>query len=163
MSSAYLGAGTLNAQLSERLARQERLRYRRAGKADIPAMTRIRLAVTENRLSDPGKITPQMYHDYLDRLGRGWVALLGDQVVGFAYADRPNAGVWALFVDPAYQGLGAGKVLLKMTVQWLFAEGAETVRLTTEVGTRAEGFYRAQGWQPGPVDAQGERSFLLRR
>ena len=40
---------------------------------DIPAMSAIRLAVGENKLRDPARITPQMYADYLALLGRGWV------------------------------------------------------------------------------------------
>lgn len=45
--------------------------FRPATVADIPAMSRIRLAVTENVLSDPSRVTEQMYRDYLEPLGRG--------------------------------------------------------------------------------------------
>jgi hypothetical protein len=47
---------------------------RQAEHRDIPAMSRIRLAVTENVLSNPARVTQQMYEDYLERSGRGWVA-----------------------------------------------------------------------------------------
>jgi hypothetical protein len=67
-----------------RLRLMPALTYFRAQPADIPAMSRIRLAVTENTLSDPGKVTLQMYHDYLQRLGRGWVCRSGRRIVGFA-------------------------------------------------------------------------------
>jgi hypothetical protein len=44
--------------------------FRRARPGDIAAMSAIRLAVTENVLSDHGKVTLQMYRDYMDMLGR---------------------------------------------------------------------------------------------
>lgn len=38
----------------------------RARQADIAAMSRIRLSVSENVLSDPARVTLQMYEDYLE-------------------------------------------------------------------------------------------------
>jgi len=122
------------------------LALRRATAADIPAMSRIRLAVRENTLSDPGRITEEMYRDYLDALGRGWVAELAGEIVGFAYADRGDGTIWALFVDPAREGLGAGRRLLRQAVDWLFEIGFDEVWLGTQPGTRADRFYAAQGW-----------------
>jgi len=54
---------------------------RRATRADIPAMSRIRLAVTENALRDPTRITVAMYEDYPERSGRGWVAEANGEIV----------------------------------------------------------------------------------
>jgi len=76
-----------------RLRATPALQYGRAQPADIPAMSRIRLAVTENMLSDPGKVTLQMYHDYLQQLGRGWVCRSGrggDNVVSSFIGDRKS-------------------------------------------------------------------------
>lgn len=42
---------------------------REANKADIPAMHRVRLAVRENALSDPTRITESDYLAALDTLG----------------------------------------------------------------------------------------------
>jgi hypothetical protein len=78
---------------------------RRATSADIPAMSRIRLSVTENALSDPSRITPAMYEDFLERSGRGWVIEQGSEIVAFCYADKINASIWALFVSPDQEGL----------------------------------------------------------
>ena len=50
-----------------------RVIFRQACLEDIPAMSKIRLAVTENALSDPSRITQQMYEDYL---GHGSVMIL---------------------------------------------------------------------------------------
>jgi GNAT superfamily N-acetyltransferase len=84
------------------------LKFRQAVIADIPAMTAIRLAVKENVLSNPERITRQMYEDYLERLGRGWVAEIDGVVVGFSYAEKADSSIWALFVLPDYEGRGVG-------------------------------------------------------
>lgn len=120
---------------------------RRATSADIPAMSRIRLAVTENALSDPARITTAMYEDFLDRSGRGWVAEARGTIVAFCYADHVDGAIWALFVQPGQEGRGLGKALLREATDWLFAAGHDCVRLTTGAGTRADRFYAAQGWR----------------
>jgi GNAT superfamily N-acetyltransferase len=123
---------------------------RRATHADIPAMSRIRLAVTENTLSDPARITTAMYEDFLERSGRGWVAEADGAIVAFCYADSVNASIWALFVQPGHEGQGLGKALLGQATHWLFETGHDRVRLTTGADTRADRFYAAQGWQREP-------------
>jgi len=139
------------------------LALRRATVADIPAMSRIRLAVRENALSNPARITEAMYRDYLDARGRGWVAQLAGEIVGFSYADRTDGSIWALFVDPAREGLGAGKRLLRLAVDWLFEIGFDEVRLGTEAHTRADRFYAAQGWTRGDMKDDVEVAYRLRR
>jgi ribosomal protein S18 acetylase RimI-like enzyme len=123
------------------------LEFRRATAADIPAMSAIRLAVRENALSDPGRITRQMYEDYLDRLGRGWVCERDGAVIGFSFAAREDNSIWALFVEPRHEGLGAGKRLLQLATDWLFAGGAQAISLSTAANTRADRFYLALGWR----------------
>ena len=137
--------------------------FRQATEADIPAMSRIRLAVRENVLSNPARVTRQMYVDYLDALGRGWVAELDGQVVAFSYADRTDGTIWALFTDPAREGLGAGKQLLRLAVDWLFGIGFEQVRLGTAANTRADRFYALQGWTREDMKDEIEVWFSLRR
>ncbi len=139
------------------------LTLRRATEADIPTLMRIRLAVRENRLSDPSRVTHAMYVDHLDRLGRGWVAELDGAIVGFSYASRTDASIWALFVDPRYEGLGAGKRLLRLAADWLFEIGNDEVCLGTEVDTRADRFYAAQGWTRGEMKDDVEVWYRLRR
>lgn len=114
--------------------------------ADIPAMSRIRLSVTENTLSNPAKVTQQMYQDYLDLLGRGWVCCNGKKIVGFAYASRDDASIWALFIQPGYEGRGIGRKLMGFAESWLFNIGAPAILLETGRGTRAERFYTEAGW-----------------
>ena len=138
------------------------LLLRRATHADIPAMSRIRLAVTENALRDPTRITVAMYEDYLERSGRGWVAEADGVIVGFCYADNVNASIWALFIQPGQEGRGLGKALLERAANWLFAQGHAQIRLTTGAGTRADRFYAAQGWRSAPVSAT-EIAYTLAR
>jgi GNAT superfamily N-acetyltransferase len=130
--------------------------------ADIPAMTRIRLAVVENALSDPARITHAMYVDYVEGRGRGWVAEADGTIVGFSCADGTDGSIWALFVDPAREGHGCGKALLREAVGWLFELGHAHVRLTTGAGTRADRFYAAQGWRRDGVDGK-DAVFTLAR
>jgi GNAT superfamily N-acetyltransferase len=132
--------------------------FRQANIDDIPAMSTIRLSVRENRLGDPARITRQMYVDYLERLGRGWVAELHGEIAGFCYADRQDASIWALFIAPEHEGRGCAKRLLALAVDWLFELGNDEVRLSTAANTRADRFYAAQGWirgaQAGAADVR---------
>lgn len=123
------------------------LHFRAAVAADIPAMSAIRLAVRENVLSNPALVTQQMYQDYLARLGRGWVCEVAHAVIGFYYADNTDGSIWALFVQPEWEGLGAGSQLLALAVEWLFAQGWDEIKLGTAANTRADRFYAAQGWR----------------
>lgn len=137
------------------------IQYRQANAGDIPAMSEIRLVVRENVLRDPAAITPRMYRDYLNTLGRGWVAELNGRIVGFSFADRQNDSIWALFVHPDFEGRGMAKVLLKRATDWLFAEGASRVVLGTSANTRADRFYAAQGWLRGEMRNEVEVEFVL--
>lgn len=130
---------------------------------DIPAMSSIRLAVRENILSNPARVTEQMYSDYLSILGRGWVAEADGQVVGFCYAERENSSIWALFISPDYEGRGLAKRLLNLAVDWLFELGKESVQLSTGVDTRADRFYAAQGWARGQVERDKDVSYTLNK
>lgn len=112
-------------------------------------------------MSEPGKVTLQMYHDYLEKLGRGWVCRSGRTIVGFAYASRDDASIWALFIQPGYEGLGIGRKLMGFAEDWLFDMGAPVVVLETGRGTRAERFYTEAGWT---ADAgAGQRNVVFRK
>lgn len=144
-----------------------RTTFRQAATADIPGMSFVRLAVRENRLSNPARITPVMYADHLGPRGRSWVGECEGRVVGFSAGALPSPGhdasIWALFVLPEYEGLGIGKQLLALAVEWLFAEGAPRIVLGTAVGTRAEAFYERLGWRRGAMRDGVEVEFSLGR
>jgi GNAT superfamily N-acetyltransferase len=139
------------------------LHFRPATLADIPAMAAIRLAVRENRLNNPARITTQMYVDYLERLGRGWVCEQNGEIIGFSNAALADGSIWALFVSPNKEGLGAGAPLLKLATDWLFEQGHQMVTLGTEANTRADRFYLAQGWARGEMKDEVEVFYTLRR
>jgi adenylate kinase family enzyme len=138
---------------------------RLATKDDIETMHRIRLAVRENRLSDPARVTPGDYRALLEGGGRGWVAVEGDRLLGFGMADRAKRNVWALFVAPGAEGRGVGRVLLASMTTWLLEAGGDRTSawlrpwLTTEPGTRAERLYRGTGWREVAVEPNGELRF----
>jgi GNAT superfamily N-acetyltransferase len=139
------------------------IHYREATVVDIPAIAAIRLEVVENALTDPGRVTRGMYHEYLTTAGKGWVAEVNRTIAGFSIANLRDAQVWALFVRPDFEGRGIGKELLTCAVDWLFEQGVEVISLTTDPDTRAERLYRAQGWERGEFIANGEVSYRLRR
>ncbi|WP_306397537.1 GNAT family N-acetyltransferase [Telluria beijingensis] len=136
--------------------------FRRATAADIPAMSRIRLAVTEYRLRDPSRVTRQMYEDFLERDGRGWVAQIDGVVVAFSYANGLDGSIWALFVDPGHEGKGLARALLGLATAWLFDMGFAEITLETGAGTRADDFYARQGWTKERANASDIRYTLAR-
>jgi GNAT superfamily N-acetyltransferase len=138
------------------------MHIRRALEGDIVAMHAIRLSVRENQLDEPRSVLPHHYQAFLAENGRGWVAEIDRRIVGFAVADRVHLSVWALFVDPDFEGQGIGRRLHQTMIEWLFDTGAEQIRLSTSPDTRAERFYRAAGWQPAGLD-HGEACYVLSR
>ena len=139
------------------------MRIREATPADIDAMHRIRMDVRENRLSDPAWLTPDVYRACLAEAGTAntWVAEVDGRIAGFCTGRVAQADVWALFVDPAREGLGIGRALLDVATRWLFARGVATIALTTTPSTRADRFYAAAGWERGGIDAKGEVAYRL--
>lgn len=138
-------------------------RIRQAAEADIFAMSTVRLAVTENRLRDPTRITYDMYVDYLDKLGRSWVCEVDGKVAGFGCANKADAFIWALFVDPAFEGRGIGKRLLQEMNAYLFALGHDKITLSTGAATRADAFYAAQGWQRSKKEGDSDVYYALHK
>ena len=135
--------------------------FREATVEDVPALSGIRLSVMENVLSDPRKVTPEMYADYLTVSGKGWLCELGGEAVGFSVASLADTSIWALFVRPGYEGRGIGGTLLGLAADWLFEMGAPSVTLRTEAGTRADRFYERRGWRRGGMEGGGEVRYLL--
>lgn len=120
-------------------------------------MHRVRVSVRENALPSPDLITPTHYEKALAE-GCGWVVEADSRVVGFAFGMN-SGNVWALFVDPSYEGRGYGSVLHHVLVAWLERHAQRPIWLSTSLNTRAEAFYRARGWRDCGVLASGERRF----
>lgn len=121
--------------------------FREAGTADITGMHVVRVAVLENRLSNPALITPADYEEFISRRGKGWVCEADNKIIGFAIADTLDNNVWALFIQPGYEGKGIGRKLHDMMIGWYFSQTVKTIWLGTAPGTRAEQFYRKAGWK----------------
>ena len=93
-------------------------------------------------------ITPESVVERMKRSHRGWVAIAGDQIVGFAMGNKETGEMWVIAVLPAYENQGIGKRLLSLVENWLWAEGWTEIWLTTDPDEtyRAVGFYRRLGW-----------------
>jgi len=78
----------------------------------------------------------------------------GGRVRGFVSGGPDRHGlaggeVFAIYVDPDCQGLGAGGRLLSAAVRTLAEDGFADARLWVLAGNQpARGFYEAQGWRP---------------
>jgi len=131
-----------------------------ASPSDIPKMMKLRLDVKENRLSDPSRITAEMVLDAITDKGCGWVYEVRGQVLGFSIALLEDPSIWALFVQPGFEGRGIGHALHGAAVSWLWQQGASSIWLSTSPATRAESFYRAHGWQE-TGQRNGELYFVL--
>ena len=134
---------------------------REATLSDIPSLVVVRGAVKEN--IPTSDIPLERIAAGLKERGRGWVAEHKGQAVGFSMADREESMIWALFLLPEWERRGLGRVLLERAVEWLWGEGCERIWLTTEPGSRAEGFYGHLGWSPVGVTEKGEVRFELQR
>lgn len=135
--------------------------FRTARIEDIDEMQRIRHAVKENRLSDPGLVTDQDCLEFITQRGRGWAAQEGTILAGFAIIDLQEKNIWALFVDPVFEGKGIGKKLQEMMLDWYFGQHEENLWLGTAPNTRAANFYRKSGWRETGTRANGEIRFEM--
>lgn len=120
--------------------------FREANITDIQQLQIVRNAVKENTLSNPNVIKDEDYNEFLLERGKGWVCEIDNQIVGFSIADLKENNIWALFVHPNHDEKGVGKQLHKLMLDWYFLQTTATVWLGTAPGTRAEIFYKKQGW-----------------
>ena len=140
---------------------------REARGTDLPGISRVRTSVVENLLTreqlDQRGITEASVAASFLADSKGWVALSGDEVVAFSIADRASRSIFALFVLPQFEGRGLGSQLFDMAVDWLWANGADLVWLTTGPDTRAAGFYERRGWVATGTTETGDVRYELRR
>ncbi len=135
--------------------------YREATTVDIKQIQIVRNAVKENVLSNPGLVTDKDCVEYLTLRGKGWVCEMNDKIVGFAIADLIDNNIWALFIHPDYEAKGIGKRLHNIMLDWYFKQSKEIVWLGTSPNTRAEKFYRMQGWKEIGTHGKGKIKFEL--
>jgi GNAT superfamily N-acetyltransferase len=81
------------------------------------------------------------------------IAELADAPIGFMCVERQPESAWGVLLDnlhalPGYQGIGAGKLLMRAAQDWAREQGEKQMYLyVLEGNTPAIGFYERQGWQ----------------
>lgn len=135
--------------------------YREATIKDIPQIQVVRNQVKENTLSDPSLVSDADCVEFLTLRGRGWVCEKDETIVGFSIADLREHNIWALFIHPDHEGQGIGKELHRLMMEWYFSQTDHTVWLGTSPQTRAEEFYKQQGWKNVGVVNKGEVKFEM--
>jgi len=134
---------------------------RRAVPSDIQRIMTIRHAVRENRLSDPNSVTAADCAAFIER-SEIWVWEEDGLILGFSAGDVRDGWIWALFVAPGHEGRGIGRALLPLACNTLRVAGYRVATLSTSEGTRAERFYRADGWTATGRNHKGEIVFEKR-
>jgi len=135
--------------------------FREAQIKDIAQIQLVRNSVKENRLSDPALVPDADVEEYITNRGRGWVCEIDGRVVGFSIADLQDNNIWALFLHPDHAGKGIGKVLQVLMLNWYFTKTKITVWLGTAPNTRAQEFYRRQGWKEVGMHGKTEIKFEM--
>jgi len=122
---------------------------RPANPADVPTLFHIRTSVRENHLSREQLaglgITEASIAEIISSAPCAWVAVSGDEVVGFSMIDIAEGSLFAAFVLPSHEGMGFGAELVHAAENELFRHHSE-IWLETAENSRAAGFYRHLGW-----------------
>lgn len=135
--------------------------FRETQSSDYQQLHKVRIAVKENALSNPNLITEADYLEFINVRGKGWLCEIENRVVGFAIVDMKENNIWALFVHPEFEGKGIGKQLHDQMLDWYFSQTKEKVWLGTSPKTRAELFYKKQGWTEVGKKPNGETWFEM--
>jgi GNAT superfamily N-acetyltransferase len=80
-------------------------------------------------------------------------------IKGLSAGDPRDGSIWALFIDPAFEGQGIGQALIAAACKSVTAAGHCVAKLSTEPGTRAERFYLRNGWRANGYTDRGELVF----
>lgn len=128
---------------------------------DIKQIQVVRNSVKENTLSDPNLVTDEDCEEFMTVRGKGWVAEIDRQIVGFAIVDLKENNIWALFVHPDFEKTGIGRKLHDTMLNWYFKQTKDTVWLGTAFNTRAEQFYRKAGWMEVGMHGTKEIKFEM--
>lgn len=139
---------------------------RDASEKDIPQIFEVRTSVRENHLSIEQMaeigVTPQTILEAIRKEPCIWVALDGDQVVGFSMGNSEDACLFAAFVRPEREGRGIGRLLVERAEAFLF-ERSPSIWLHTDGSSRAAGFYEELGWKRATLWQGGEYRFEKQR
>lgn len=128
---------------------------------DIENYMIVRMAVKENVLTNPALVTKEDNIDYLTKYGKGWVCEIDNKIVGFSIVGLKQRNVWALFVHPEFEGMGIGKKLHNVMIDWYFEQTKDKIWLGTGFNTKAEHFYRKAGWIEVGTNGKDEIKFEM--
>ena len=123
------------------------MNFRQAIPEDIPQIQIVRNSVKENQLSNPNLIPDDLVEEFITKRGKGFVCEIDDKIVGFSIVNFVENNVWALFLLPEFEGKRIGKKLHQLMLDEYFSKTKETIWLSTEANSRAEIFYKKQGWK----------------
>ena len=123
------------------------MNFRQAIPEDIPQIQIVRNSVKENQLSNPNLIPDDLVEEFITKRGKGFVCEIDKKIVGFSIVDFVENNVWALFLLPEFEGKRIGKKLHQLMLDEYFSKTKETIWLSTEANSRAEIFYKKQGWK----------------
>lgn len=129
-------------------------RSRRGVPEDIPRLYQIVAAVRENRQFETSASFNAAVYPFLQS-GLCWVLSIGPAIVGFVAVDARAGSVEMLYVHPAHEGRTIGRALMRRALSDLVRLGHRIAWLVTARETRAERFYRAQGWVEMEVTGRG--------
>lgn len=120
-------------------------RSRRARSGDAPSLYAIVAAARENRQFETRESFESAVAPYI-KAGLCWTLSIGPSPVGFAVIDARAGSVEMLYVHPLHEGKTIGRALMRRALADLVRLGHRSAWLVTARDTRAERFYRAQGW-----------------
>ncbi|CAI8701141.1 MULTISPECIES: GNAT family N-acetyltransferase [unclassified Pseudomonas] len=139
------------------------VRTRMATVEDVESLFEIRTSVAQNHLSreqmDALGITAQVLNSAIKEGPCVWIAEVDERPVAFSMIDRDEGEVFAMFVRPAYENRGLGRLLMAAAEAELF-RAHERIFLVTDgrQEIRANGFYQRLGWTVvARVDARDVR------
>jgi len=113
--------------------------------SDMEQLVKLRVAVAENRITDPARVPVHEYRNFIEHRAL-FVWMESDEIAGFSAANPLDGTIWALFVHPDNDGRGIGSALLDKTCRMLKRRGRSIATLSTGPDTRAAAFYRKRGW-----------------
>ena len=146
------------------------MEIRPADFSDVPAMTRIVAGAYRKYIERIGKPPGPMLDDYVMRVRShaAWVAEVDGAVAGLIVLlpEEEHLLLDNVAVDPAHQGVGIGRALLRFAEAEAIRRGCVALRLYThEKMTENLAMYAALGWEEtGRGEHDGyQRVFFCKR
>jgi GNAT superfamily N-acetyltransferase len=115
--------------------------------------------ITADTLRSLGITAESWAKDIEAKQTQGFIALSGEQMVGYCFGARSSGEVLVLAVRPAYEGQGIGQRLLALVVEQLKLQGHTRLFLACSANpaVRSHGFYRRLGWRStGALDKHAD-------